>query len=173
MDNAASGALVLTAARPRGKVAWQFAGLESKQHSHEPSNRSTTLPLYEYRCKACGHRFEKIQTYSAPDQKECPVCHAEVERLISAPSIQFKGSGFYSTDYPSRASKSAAAEGKAADKSGDGGSAKVVEGGASDGGSKSGASLDKGGSSDSTSSSSDKGGPSSSPAPAAPSAKKD
>ncbi|HEY0796724.1 MAG TPA: zinc ribbon domain-containing protein [Acidisarcina sp.] len=75
------------------------------------------MPLYEYRCKACGHRFEKIQTYSAPDEKECPVCKGEVERLISAPSIQFKGSGFYSTDYPSRASKSASAEGASESKS--------------------------------------------------------
>jgi putative FmdB family regulatory protein len=80
------------------------------------------MPLYEYRCNVCGHRFEKIQTYSAPDQKECPVCKGEVERLISAPSIQFKGSGFYSPDYPSRASKSAATEGKSESKSGDSGS---------------------------------------------------
>ena len=57
------------------------------------------MPLYEYRCKQCGHRFEKIQTYSAPDEKECPVCKSEVERLISAPAAHFKGSGFYSTDY--------------------------------------------------------------------------
>jgi putative FmdB family regulatory protein len=57
------------------------------------------MPLYEYRCKACGHRFEKIQTFSAPDEKECPVCKGEVERLISAPAVHFSGSGFYSTDY--------------------------------------------------------------------------
>jgi len=62
------------------------------------------MPLYEYRCKACGHRFEKIQTFSAPDEKECPACQGEVERLISAPAVQFKGSGFYSTDYPSKSS---------------------------------------------------------------------
>jgi putative FmdB family regulatory protein len=62
------------------------------------------MPLYEYRCKACGHRFEKIQSFSAPDEKECPVCHGEVERLISAPAVQFKGSGFYSTDYVSKPS---------------------------------------------------------------------
>ncbi len=117
------------------------------------------MPLYEYRCKACGHRFEKIQTFSAPDWKECPVCKGEVERLISAPSIQFKGSGFYSTDYPSRASKSAAAEGKA-EATGDGGSATVVSaGGDSKSGEKgSSSSVDKG------SSSSDKS--SSTPAPA-------
>ena len=62
------------------------------------------MPLYEYRCKACGHRFEKIQSFSAPDEKECPVCEAEVERLISAPAVHFSGSGFYSTDYPSKSS---------------------------------------------------------------------
>ena len=57
------------------------------------------MPLYEYRCKKCGHQFEKIQSFSAPDEKECPVCKGEVERLISAPAIQFKGSGWYVNDY--------------------------------------------------------------------------
>lgn len=57
------------------------------------------MPLYEYRCKSCGHIFEKIQSFSAPEEKECPVCHGEVERLISAPAIQFKGSGWYVSDY--------------------------------------------------------------------------
>ncbi len=58
------------------------------------------MPLYEYKCKKCGHRFERIQTYSAEDAKECPVCQGEVERLISTPARpHFKGSGFYSTDY--------------------------------------------------------------------------
>jgi putative FmdB family regulatory protein len=67
------------------------------------------MPLYEYKCKKCGHRFERIQTYSAEDAKECPVCQGEVERLISAPAAHFKGSGFYSTDYgakPPASSKS-------------------------------------------------------------------
>ena len=41
------------------------------------------MPLYEYRCKKCGHHFEKIQSFSAPDEKECPECGGEVERLIS------------------------------------------------------------------------------------------
>src|SRR5271156_6577168 len=87
------------------------------------------MPLYEYRCKACGHRFEKIQTFSAPDEKECPVCHGEVERLISAPAVHFSGSGFYSTDYkakPPAAPKSSdggSKDGKSGDaKSGDGAS---------------------------------------------------
>jgi putative FmdB family regulatory protein len=58
------------------------------------------MPLYEYKCKKCGHRFELIQSFSAPDAKECPVCQGEVERLISTPArAHFKGSGFYSTDY--------------------------------------------------------------------------
>jgi putative FmdB family regulatory protein len=57
------------------------------------------LPLYEYRCKSCGHIFEKIQSFSAPEEKECPVCKGEVERLISAPAIQFKGAGWYVNDY--------------------------------------------------------------------------
>jgi putative FmdB family regulatory protein len=60
------------------------------------------VPLYEYKCKKCGHRFERIQTYSAADPTECPVCQGEVERMLSAPAVQFKGSGFYSTDYASK-----------------------------------------------------------------------
>lgn len=62
------------------------------------------MPLYEYKCKKCGHRFERIQSFSAEDVKECPVCQGEVERLISAPAIRFKGSGFYETDYHARSS---------------------------------------------------------------------
>jgi putative FmdB family regulatory protein len=60
------------------------------------------VPLYEYRCKACGHQFEKIQSFSAPEEKVCPVCGGEVERLISAPAVQFKGSGWYVTDYAAK-----------------------------------------------------------------------
>ena len=65
------------------------------------------MPLYEYQCKKCGHRFERIQSFSAPDEKECPVCQGEVERLISTPARpHFKGSGFYSTDYAAKPSGS-------------------------------------------------------------------
>ncbi|HEY1807485.1 MAG TPA: zinc ribbon domain-containing protein [Acidobacteriaceae bacterium] len=82
------------------------------------------MPLYEYRCKNCGHQFEKIQSFSAPDEKECPLCHGPVERLISAPAIQFKGSGWYATDYASKSSKamkaSAEGNGNAAESSGSG-----------------------------------------------------
>jgi putative FmdB family regulatory protein len=79
------------------------------------------MPLYEYKCKKCGHRFERIQTYSAEDTKECPVCQGEVERLISAPAAHFKGSGFYSTDYgakPPASSKSESGSGSDSSSSG-------------------------------------------------------
>lgn len=82
------------------------------------------MPLYEYRCKKCGHQFEKIQSFSAPDEKECPECKGEVERLISAPSFQFKGSGWYVNDYASKANRSAA---KSSESSGDGKSATSSE----------------------------------------------
>jgi len=76
------------------------------------------VPLYEYRCKKCGHQFEKIQSFSAPEEKECPVCKGEVERLISAPAIQFKGAGWYVTDYAAKGGSKTAT--KPADASGDG-----------------------------------------------------
>jgi putative FmdB family regulatory protein len=57
------------------------------------------VPLYEYRCKKCGHKFEKIQKFSDPPVKKCPDCGGAVEQLISSPAVQFKGSGWYVTDY--------------------------------------------------------------------------
>jgi putative FmdB family regulatory protein len=57
------------------------------------------MPLYEYECDACGHRFEKIQKFSDPLQDTCPKCGGPVHKLMSSPAIQFKGSGFYITDY--------------------------------------------------------------------------
>jgi putative FmdB family regulatory protein len=58
------------------------------------------MPLYEYECGACGHRFEKIQKFSDPLEDTCPTCGGPVHKLMSSPAIQFKGSGFYITDYP-------------------------------------------------------------------------
>jgi putative FmdB family regulatory protein len=60
------------------------------------------MPLYEYECDACGHRFEKIRKYSDPPLDQCPRCGATVHKLQSAPAIQFKGTGFYITDYAKR-----------------------------------------------------------------------
>src|SRR5471032_247379 len=58
------------------------------------------MPLYEYACDACGHKFEKIQKFSDPIEDTCPTCGGHVHKLFSSPAIQFKGSGFYITDYP-------------------------------------------------------------------------
>ena len=58
------------------------------------------MPLYEYKCDACGHRFETIQKFSDPLVDACPTCGGHVHKLFSSPAIQFKGSGFYITDYP-------------------------------------------------------------------------
>ena len=57
------------------------------------------MPLYEYQCTKCGHRFEKIQKFSDKPIKKCPECGGRVEQTISAPAVQFKGSGWYVTDY--------------------------------------------------------------------------
>ena len=58
-----------------------------------------SMPLYEYQCQKCGHRFERIQRFSDPLVKKCPECGGKVEQLLSAPAVQFKGSGWYVTDY--------------------------------------------------------------------------
>lgn len=58
------------------------------------------MPLYEYECLACSHRFERIQKFSDPLVDVCPTCGGAVRKLLSSPAIQFKGSGFYITDYP-------------------------------------------------------------------------
>ncbi len=60
------------------------------------------MPLYEYQCKKCHHRFERIQKFSDPHVKKCPDCGGPVEQMISAPAVQFKGSGWYVTDYPKK-----------------------------------------------------------------------
>ena len=65
------------------------------------------MPLYEYKCTKCNRRTEKIEPVNGPHLKKCPHCGGKVESLISAPAIQFKGSGWYVTDY---AGKSPASE---------------------------------------------------------------
>jgi putative FmdB family regulatory protein len=57
------------------------------------------MPLYEYECDACGERFERIQKFSDPPVEKCPTCGGKVRKLLSSPAIQFKGSGWYITDY--------------------------------------------------------------------------
>lgn len=100
------------------------------------------MPFYEYRCNACGHQFEVSQRMSDDPISVCESCGAsEVERLLFAPAIHFKGSGFHNTDYGTKR-RPVGGEG-----GGDGGSS-AAAGGASDGG---GASSASGGSDSSSS----------------------
>ena len=63
------------------------------------------MPLYEYQCESCHNRFERIQKYSDPPIDTCPVCgKGPVKKLLSSPAIQFKGSGWYITDYAKKSS---------------------------------------------------------------------
>ncbi len=57
------------------------------------------MPLYEYQCRKCRHRFEKIEKVSGPHTRKCPRCGGGVERLVAPSAIRFKGSGWYVTDY--------------------------------------------------------------------------
>lgn len=63
------------------------------------------MPLYEYECESCGHRREVIQKFSDPPLTVCDTCGGPLRKLLSSPAIQFKGSGWYITDY-ARAGKS-------------------------------------------------------------------
>jgi putative FmdB family regulatory protein len=89
------------------------------------------VPLYEYRCKSCGHQFEKIQSFSAPEEKICPVCGEEVERLISAPAIQFKGAGWYVNDYAAKPASAKSSEKTDSSRSSDTASAAKSDSGSS------------------------------------------
>lgn len=77
------------------------------------------MPLYEYKCAKCGHRFEKIESFDASEIKKCPKCGGKAERQLAPSAIQFKGTGWYVTDY-----------------AGKGAAAKSSEGSSNDGGSK-------------------------------------
>jgi putative FmdB family regulatory protein len=70
------------------------------------------VPLYEYKCVKCGHRFEKIESVTASETKKCPKCGAKAERMLNAPAIQFKGTGWYVTDYAGKNSDSSSRESK-------------------------------------------------------------
>jgi len=68
------------------------------------------MPLYEYECEACGERFEVIQRFSDAPAEICVKCNAgPVRRLLSSPAIQFKGSGWYITDYAKKGKSESAA----------------------------------------------------------------
>ena len=60
------------------------------------------MPLYEYECTECGHRTELLQRYGDPPLDKCPECGSTVRKLFSAPAVQFKGTGWYVTDYANK-----------------------------------------------------------------------
>ena len=63
------------------------------------------MPIYEYECNECAHRTERLQRMDAPPLEKCPECGGPVRRLVSAPAVQFKGSGWYVTDYARKGSQ--------------------------------------------------------------------
>jgi len=67
------------------------------------------MPLYEYHCNGCGRNFEVLQKFSDPEISICSECGGAVEKMLSAPAIQFKGSGWYVTDYARNGSSGASA----------------------------------------------------------------
>jgi putative FmdB family regulatory protein len=66
------------------------------------------VPIYEYQCQQCGHRVELIQKHTDAPLEECPRCHGAMKKLIAAPALQFKGSGWYITDYSAKGKEKSA-----------------------------------------------------------------
>ncbi len=85
------------------------------------------MPLYEYKCLGCGYVSEAIQRMSDPPLSTCDRCGGELEKLLSAPAFQFKGTGWYVTDYAGKSGGSGAGDSKPKDDS------KSDSGGSSDG----------------------------------------
>ena len=84
------------------------------------------MPNYEYLCTKCGHRFEQIRKFSDRQLRKCPECGGVIEQVISAPAVQFKGSGWYVTDYPKKGAGSAGSS-SSASSDGDSSSAELKE----------------------------------------------
>ena len=75
------------------------------------------MPIYEYQCKACGHRLEKLQKISAAPLTDCPSCEAsELSRLVSAAGFRLAGGGWYETDFKAGAKKNLAGDAGASTK---------------------------------------------------------
>jgi len=114
--------------------------------------RSPALPLYEYHCVKDG-TFELVRKFSDPPLEKCPTCGGPIEKLVSAPAIQFKGTGWYITDYARKGDSAGAKDGAGANKDG---AAANKDGGAASDKSSSGSSDASKASSSSTSSSDSK-----------------
>ena len=78
------------------------------------------MPLYEYQCKSCHSLTERIQKFSDPPLTTCPHCGGELEQLLSAPAVQFKGGGWYVTDYARKSSGATSPSGDSGSKPADG-----------------------------------------------------
>ena len=85
------------------------------------------MPIYEYQCQACGQRNEAIQKLSDPPLTECPECGGALKKMVSSPAFQFKGTGWYVTDYAGK--KGGGSDGEKSDKKSD---SKAGEGGSSE-----------------------------------------
>ncbi|HUP43983.1 MAG TPA: FmdB family zinc ribbon protein [Thermoanaerobaculia bacterium] len=89
------------------------------------------MPLYEYQCQQCSERVEILQRWSDPPYAHCPKCGGEMKKLQSSPAIQFKGSGFYKTDYASGGRNQSKSDSKNDTKSESSGPASKPDGGSS------------------------------------------
>jgi putative FmdB family regulatory protein len=74
------------------------------------------MPIYEYTCQSCKKRLEKLQKVSDPPCNKCPSCGGPLKKNISSPAIQFKGKGFYITDYAKKERPAQEAKAKSKDK---------------------------------------------------------
>jgi putative FmdB family regulatory protein len=84
------------------------------------------MPNYEYLCTKCGHRFEQIRKFSDKQLRKCPECGGVIEQVISAPAVQFKGSGWYVTDYAKKGTSSGSSSSSSSSE-GDSSSAELKE----------------------------------------------
>jgi len=91
------------------------------------------VPLYEYKCLKCGRHTDKIEKVEGPHLRKCPHCGGKVESVITAPAIQFKGSGWYVTDYAGKSTEGGSKESKPAGEGKDTGNKEAA---AKDGGGK-------------------------------------
>ena len=88
------------------------------------------MPLYEFECESCRTRIEVIQRFDDPPPTSCPSCDGPLRRLLSAPAVHFKGSGFYITDYAKKGAQSASTS-SGADAKGSGGGGEGAAAGSS------------------------------------------
>lgn len=79
----------------------------------------SSVPIYDYHCDACGHSFSAVRSYSDGPVEKCPNCGKRPRKLLVAPAVVFKGSGWYKTDSRGAAPKEGGDTGKSSEKSSD------------------------------------------------------